>query len=223
MVRGNGTPLKDRILHEARRVLEDEGVAALSTRRLAKAVGCTATALYLYFDNKEALLHALMEEGFEMLGTRLEASSRTQETHQRARSLARAYVDFGLEHPAWYELMFLLPPERLGAPYPADKYRASRRHLERLSQALSGTAPGRSPSYGHDPSPAGALAAATLLWSSLHGLVALLLAGRVDASLDREQLIEAAIQRGLLPFQPGSPGTTVPDALPATGSPDLTP
>lgn len=221
MVRGNGTPLKDRILGEARRVLEEEGVGALSTRRLAKAVGCTATALYLYFDNKEALLHALMEEGFGMLGARLEAPSRTPESGQRARALARAYVDFGLEHPAWYELMFLLPPERLGAPYPPDKYRAGRRHLERLSEALSDATPGQSTRPEQDP--ADALAAATLLWSSLHGLVALLLAGRVDASLDREALIEAAIERGLLPFQHGPSGPTTPEAIPATGSPDLTP
>ncbi len=210
MVRGNGTPLKDKILSEARRVLEEEGVGALSTRRLAKAVGCTATALYLYFDNKEALLHVLMEEGFAKLGAHLEGPSRIAESLSKVRGLARAYVDFGLANPAWYELMFQLPPERLGSDYPAEKYRAGRRHLERLSDALAET--------NHASDPGAALAASTLLWSSLHGLVALLNAGRIDASLDRDQLIEAALQRAV-PLV--APTPTTPAAIPATGSPDL--
>lgn len=209
MVRGNGTPLKDKILQQARQVLEEEGVGALSTRRLAKAVGCTATALYLYFDNKEALLHVLMEEGFAKLGAQLEGPSRIAESLSKVHGLARAYVNFGLANPAWYELMFQLPPERLGGDYPADKYRAGRRHLERLSEALA--------EAGLAADPRAALAAATLLWSSLHGLVALLNAGRIDASLDQDQLIAAALQRAV---PPSAPTSSAPAAIPATGSPD---
>lgn len=191
MVRGTGTTLKERILAEARRVLEAEGMRALSTRRLAKAVGCTATSLYIYFDNKEALLQALLEEGFEMLGDQLEACAANEGTAERPRSLARTYIDFGLANPAWYELMFLLPADHLGAPYPPEKYRQGRKHLERLCKALTA-------SPACDLKTAQDLTEATLLWSSLHGLVSLLLAGRVDAALDHQALIDATLDRAFL-------------------------
>ena len=207
MVRSTRTVLKQRILEEARQVLEAEGVNALSTRRLAKAVGCTATSLYIYFDNKEALLHVLMEEGFEKLGEELKACTATTSPAERPRALANTYLNFGLNHPAWYELMFLLPAERLGSPYPPEKYRQGRRYLERLSEALTGDI---------DSSLAGeqTLIQATLLWSHLHGLLSLILAGRVDASLDRQTLIDAALDRAL-------PSPNAKGATRAPGSVDL--
>lgn len=190
MARSKGTALKQRILEEARRVLEAEGYQALSTRRLAGALGCTATSLYLYFDNKEALLQALIAEGFEVLGTRLEAATQGFDPERRPRALAEAYVAFGMEQPSWYELMFLLPGQRLGGTYPPEKYRASRKHLHGLSRVLA-------EATDQQLSDADALAHATLLWSSLHGLISLLIAGRVDAALDQDLLIERAIERAV--------------------------
>lgn len=190
MPRSKGTALKQRILEEARRVLEAEGYQALSTRRLAGALGCTATSLYLYFDNKEALLQALIAEGFEALGTRLDRATAAVEPALRPRALAEAYVAFGLEQACWYELMFLLPGERLGSTYPPEKYRAGRMHLHGLSRVLA-------EATDQQLSEADALAHATLLWSSLHGLISLLIAGRVDAALDRNDLIACALERAV--------------------------
>ena len=51
----NGTDLKPRILREARNVLLEEGYTALSTRRIARGVGCTAASIYLYFKNKDEI------------------------------------------------------------------------------------------------------------------------------------------------------------------------
>ncbi|MFT7677259.1 MAG: AcrR family transcriptional regulator [Planctomycetota bacterium] len=205
MARSKGTALKQRILEEARRVLEAEGYQALSTRRLAGALGVTATSLYLYFDNKEALLQALIAEGFEDLGQRLEAATQGAEPVLRPRALAEAYVSFGLEQPAWYELMFLLPGQRLGGTYPPDKYRAGRGLLHGLSQLLAGAS-------HQELSEVDALAHATLLWSSLHGLVSLLIAGRVDAALDRTDLIARALERAVpLPTTLGT--TRVPGSM----------
>ena len=44
--RATGTDLKQAILDEARRVLEAQGYTALSTRRLASAVGCTESQMF---------------------------------------------------------------------------------------------------------------------------------------------------------------------------------
>ena len=46
------------------------GYAALSTRRIASAVGCTATSIYLHFKSKDSLIYALLDEGFQALHRR---------------------------------------------------------------------------------------------------------------------------------------------------------
>ena len=178
--RGTGADLKRAILDEARRTLVERGYPALSTRKIASAVSCTATSIYLYFKSKDALVHALIDEGFEELNGRLEEAVAVEGTglHRLQRG-ARAFVDFGLERPAYYEIMFLLRPERMER-YPAEAYRRARRSLEAFAELASVPA-------------AEGLRRATIVMTALHGLVALLIAQRVDASLDRETLIEEAI------------------------------
>ena len=54
----------DKIARAARRILDKEGADAVSTRRVAAAVGITAMALYRHYDNRDGLLNALADAGF---------------------------------------------------------------------------------------------------------------------------------------------------------------
>lgn len=179
--RGTGAELKRAILDEARRTLVEKGYPALSTRKIASAVGCTATSIYLYFKSKDALVHALIEEGFEQLNERLEAAIEAGDSALESLERgARAFVDYGLEHPAYYEIMFMLRPERMER-FPADSYRRARRSLDAFAALAS-------------VSPEEGLRRGTIVMTAMHGLVALLIAQRIDASLDRESLIQGAIR-----------------------------
>ncbi len=178
--RGTGAELKRAILDEARRRLESGGYPALSTRKIASAVGCTATSIYLYFNSKDALIHALIEEGFEDLNSKMMAAIEGDgPVLERLKDAARAYVRFGLERTAYYEIMFMLRPEQMER-FPAESYRRARRSLDAFASFAS-------------VSPAEGLKRGTIVLTALHGLVALLIAQRVDAQLDREELIESAI------------------------------
>ena len=184
--RGTGADLKRAILEEARRTLVEQGYPALSTRKIAAAVGCTATSIYLYFKSKDALVHALIDEGFEELNRRLEEALAVEGTGlERLQRGARAFVDFGLERPAYYEIMFLLRPERMER-YPAEAYRRARRSLDAFAELAS------------VPTEEG-LRRGTIVLAALHGLVALLIAQRIDASLDQETLITEAIRSACVP------------------------
>src|SRR5690606_31900972 len=125
------TDLRRRILDTTRRLLLDEGYASLSMRKIGRAVGFSATSLYLYFENKDALFHALIDEGMAQLYDRLhDASERhAADPVDRLKALCRTYVDFGLEQRDSYEIMFVLHPAR-AARYPPDRYRRARRSLE---------------------------------------------------------------------------------------------
>lgn len=179
--RRTGNDLQRAILDEARRVLEAQGYAALSTRRIASAVGCTATSIYLYFQSKDALVHALIDEGFIELNARIDAAVQEPGSPlERLRTASLAYVEFGLERPQYYEIMFMLRPAQMER-YPAEAYRRARRPLETFAH-VTGLAPDEAACRG------------TIVWTTLHGLVSLLIAQRIDVRFDRGALVDDTIR-----------------------------
>lgn len=191
MSRPSSSELRRAILDEARRVLVENGYMGLSMRPIAREVGCTATSIYLYFESKDALIHALIDEGMERLQEQFQtAVDGVDEPRRRLARLARAYLDFGLENPEYYEIMFMLHPQ-LMERYPPDRYRRARRNLEMFHDEMV-AALGPAGWDGRDPK-----TESTLVWTSLHGTVSLLIAHRVDVSIDREALIERAVRQAL--------------------------
>jgi len=161
-------------------------------RKIASAIDYSATSIYLHFDSKDALLHALIHEGMMQL---FDVLASTAENHPsdllgRLEALCRRFIDFGLENPEYYEIMFQLHPERMER-YPAEKYRQARRNLDFFADALAeGTEKGVF--AAGDPQ-----VSASTIWASLHGTVSLLLAERVDVRIERDAFIETAIQQTL--------------------------
>ena len=59
--------LRQSLLEASMRLLDKEGLEALSLRRLAEEVGVSRQAPYHHFKDKQALLAAIGEEGFSLL------------------------------------------------------------------------------------------------------------------------------------------------------------
>ncbi|MFN3596947.1 MAG: TetR/AcrR family transcriptional regulator [Rubricoccaceae bacterium] len=180
------------ILDHARHLLVAEGYVNLSMRKIARAVGCSATSIYLHFENKDALTHALIDEGMAHLHAALVAAERDAgDPLGRLRALGRAYVRFGLDNPEYYQIMFQLHPARM-ARYPAENYRRARRNIERFAAVLA-----EGEAAGVLRATPTADVAAHVLWTALHGLVSLLLAERVDVRIAGEAFVEAAIAQAI--------------------------
>ena len=129
--------LRASILDEARQTLVAEGYRALSMRRIARAVGCTATSIYLHFRDKDDLLHALIHEGLERLHEQLLASvDGIEDPLRRCQRLCRSYLEFALENREYYEVIFSLHPEHMKR-YPQALYRRARENLEYFADALA--------------------------------------------------------------------------------------
>ena len=182
--------LRRLILDTARHLLVKEGYKNLSMRRIADAIGYSATSIYLHFDSKDALLHALIHEGMMQLHQALEeTASRFPKTPgKRLRALCRCFIDFGLENPEYYEIMFQLRPERMER-YPPEKYRQARSNLAFFSQTLQEGSENGIFEF------ADAKVVASTIWASLHGTVSLLIAERVDVRIGADTFIETAIQQ----------------------------
>ena len=69
--RHGGRDLRSELLRTSRELLDEAGPSALSMREVARRAGCTHQAPYHYFANREAILAALVCEGFDELADRL--------------------------------------------------------------------------------------------------------------------------------------------------------
>ncbi|MFR9800330.1 TetR/AcrR family transcriptional regulator [Streptomyces sp. MS06] len=99
--------LRAALLRSAERTLREKGAATLSLRELARDVGVSHAAPGRHFKDKRALLDELALTGYERLINALEtADAPEQPLEQRMSGLARAYLQFAIDHPELLELMF---------------------------------------------------------------------------------------------------------------------
>jgi AcrR family transcriptional regulator len=142
--------LRGAVLEEAGKILEEEGLGALSLRQVARRAGVSHNAPYRHFPDRDHLLAALVEEGFRMFADEL--------TKRPRREMGEAYVEFALAHPQRFRLMF-------GGTVKLEN--RDRRAYEALLQSFS--------DLGDD-----AQYAAAAAWSLVHGLAQLLLDGHFE-------------------------------------------
>jgi AcrR family transcriptional regulator len=97
---------RERVVAAARKLFLRDGVEAVSMRNLAAEVGCSPMALYRYFGSKQEILWQVWDVFLAELFERLE---RIKAPSPRARleQLALAYLDYWLEHPDRYLIVFL--------------------------------------------------------------------------------------------------------------------
>jgi AcrR family transcriptional regulator len=167
--RGEGERLRDEILDAAERLLIDTGNRDdVSIRAVAEAVGVTPPSIYLHFADKTELLFAVCEKHFEVLDRHLEeAAHGTDDPLESLRVRGRAYVQFGIDHPEHYRILFMGKPEDTPEYFGDERLRqsASFGHLvEGVQRCIdAGLITG-------DP-----LLIALGLWSVVHGMTSLLI------------------------------------------------
>jgi AcrR family transcriptional regulator len=100
--------LRTTLLAAAERSLRERGAEQLSLRELAREAGVSHAAPRRHFPDRQAMLDALAESGFERLHTELRAEIATagEDFASRMRATATAYTRFATEHAALLELMF---------------------------------------------------------------------------------------------------------------------
>jgi AcrR family transcriptional regulator len=100
--------LRTALLTEAERTVRERGAQQLSLRELARAVGVSHAAPRRHFPDRQALLDALAQAGFERLGADLRAAhdSAGADFQRRLQAAAAAYVRFATRDAALLELMF---------------------------------------------------------------------------------------------------------------------
>jgi AcrR family transcriptional regulator len=107
------------LLDAAERIIEEEGVDALSVRGVADAVGTTTRAVYSLFGSKEGLLVALGAYGFRLLGRAVAAQRHTADPVRDLATAGLLFRKWAMEHPSLFRVAVqrLLPDPALAAQF----------------------------------------------------------------------------------------------------------
>jgi AcrR family transcriptional regulator len=167
-------------------LIDEEGPTALSLRAVAQRVGVSAAAPYRHFPSREALLAAVAERGFRLLGEELRrAIDAHDDPARRLGESGIAYVLYAATHRARYSLMFG-PELAERSAHPSLEAAAddtSRLLLDAVEELRKA---GQMSSRDRDDLSLSA-------WSSVHGLASLMTSGHIRvAGSDRRRIQEIA-------------------------------
>jgi len=99
---------KNRILAAAKTVLDREGIAGLTIRKVTRSAGLSPMAMYRHFADKDALLGALVEDGLSAWEKRVRAI-KAKDPMDWLEAMSEAYLDFALDEPHRFDAAFFLP------------------------------------------------------------------------------------------------------------------
>jgi len=202
----------------ALRQLAESGTGGLSLNAIAREIGLSGPALYRYFENREALLTALVTDGFNAIGDALERTAKAAagySAEQRLRAVLGAFRKWAITEPHRYQLLFGTPIPGYRAPESTTP--AAARMFTTLLRAMvdvdadrNRADPGRTPPaptpldeqlvhWHADPStPPHLVRAAVIAWTRLHGVLSLEIDGafgpmRFDTALLYESEVDAIV------------------------------
>ena len=169
------------------RLFAQHGMAHVTTRQIALAVGISQPSLYAHFANADEIAVELCVRAFEALNERLhEVSAEADNAAERLMLVGRAYIDFGLAYPDMYRIAFVLEDmkpcttdeDNLSDPALAEGIKA----FDMLRQVVAEL-------RGVDDETTAIVAQS--IWAHVHGLVSLLIARPEFPWAEREALIAA--------------------------------
>jgi AcrR family transcriptional regulator len=159
--------LRAALVRAALELLDESGETELSLRAVARRAGVSPAAPYRHYADREALVSAVAAVGYRELAERLAAAHPSPSSPDELAKVAIAYVQFALERPALFRIMFSEPcdrdnDERVAATAAVSLY--VRGIVERSFPA------------------ADADALATAVWALVHGLAFLHLDGKLNGT-----------------------------------------
>jgi len=182
--------LREQILAAAGQLFVQEGYSSVSVRKIADAVGCAPATLYLYFEDKAAILNAICVETFAKLDKRMEAVANDQcDALERLRRGGRLYIQFGLDHPHHYWLTFGM--EARDSFQNEALLQAGLRSFECMRTCVRACIDAGQIGVSDVDE------AAQAIWSQVHGVVMLLICKTHFPFVERTRLIERVLDIGI--------------------------
>jgi AcrR family transcriptional regulator len=184
---------RERLCEAAERLFAERGPDAVTMRQLASELGVSPMTPYRYFEDKNDILAAVRANGFNRFADALErARNSAVGASARGSAVGEAYVDFALQHPHAYKLMFDFNQPHV-EKYPelvAAGRRAQKTMTGHVEDALAeGLMHGDAEQLG------------LMFWAAIHGAVILELSGMLPPGGARKLYkgLDASLARGVRP------------------------
>jgi AcrR family transcriptional regulator len=100
--------MKKRILEAAKKLFLEQGFEKTSIRNIAEEIEYSPSTIYLYFKDKNDLLFGLHQEAFIGLITALQNTFTFESAIDRLEDMGKHYMNFAFENPELYDLMFIM-------------------------------------------------------------------------------------------------------------------
>ncbi|MEO8533533.1 MAG: TetR/AcrR family transcriptional regulator [Flavobacterium sp.] len=100
--------LKALILKGAKKLFVEKGIDQTTIRNIADEIDYSVGTVYVYFKDKNAILHDLHSIGFQELGGKFKELFAIDNPMERLKKFGYAYIKFSVENSEMYDLMFNL-------------------------------------------------------------------------------------------------------------------
>lgn len=178
--------MRQLILKTAMGLFLEEGFHNVSVRRIAEKMEYSPAAIYRYFPDRDDILFALHNEGFEELYKRQQEVLPITDIRKRLLRHGELYIKFGLENPEYYNLMFIMRSPFRKVEGDTEKWQIGMRSYQFFRDDVErGLAEGVIRGENTD-------VVALALWAQVHGLVALILRERCPM-IDPDDLPKMAL------------------------------
>ncbi|MER7706693.1 TetR/AcrR family transcriptional regulator [Kitasatospora sp. NPDC097605] len=201
------TQVRAEVMERAWEQIATAGASALSLNAIAKQMGMSGPALYRYFANRDELITELVREAYRSLADTLAAAAADG---AGLAALARTLRTWALADPQRYLLVYGTPIPGYRAP--EDTTAISREIAGTLLDACAAALPPNTPATplsthlaahrtwaATHPAPPEALALFLTLWTRLHGVLSLELAGHFTGMRFAPETLFEAELTALLP------------------------
>lgn len=164
--------MREAILAAAQRLFVEESFEKTTMRKIAQSIDYTPGALYSYFKDKDEILFALHQRGFDALFAMQQPALTIADPVDRLARLAEIYLEFALTQPQAYDLMFIASKTGRSIEEAAD-WGCGERAYEVLRETMREVIAAGRMRGTDDPD-----VAAFTAWAGVHGVASLLIRNR---------------------------------------------
>lgn len=185
------------LITTATTMISEEGIEALSLRKLALRIGVSRTAAYHHFKDKNDLLSAIAAQGFiswQAQAERLFTDKKLPE-REKFQNFVHHYVRFATQNAAIYQLMF-----------GNTLWRKEKNNSETTNQSSQNLKDVAYPSFQYQvkmikawqqkgmlPSSESSLRLAQVTWATLHGIAQLVIDGIYADASQIDEMCQCAV------------------------------
>jgi AcrR family transcriptional regulator len=199
--------MREAILGAAMKLFLDESFEKTTMRRIAKAIEYTPGALYSYFKDKDEILFALHQRGFDTLIAMQRPTMSIADPVERLLRQGQVYMEFALDNPQFYDLMFIAS-QTGRCIEKAEDWKCGEQSYSMLRDTVRDViAAGRM--RGTDDPEVAAFAA----WAAVHGIASLIIRNRsrMIPDQERERVVRGATELLIGALIKPPPETEPPD------------